>query len=918
MIVPEREAKLTERRENDRTTFMSELSEKMTLLKSHVRPFPLLMTGIIGLVVSFYLFLEASLSEQYQMHYELQNIANERIYAITDTFNDFLQVLTELKAFYESTTSVDRNQFKGFTQPLLAYHSGLRALEWIPLVKDAQRETYRESARKDGLNNYRITERNNVGQLVRAERRAEYFPIYYVEPLKGNEAAVGYDLSSETTRRSALNIARRTGLATATAPITLVQETAKEFGTIVFAPVYESNAARRLRGFAMVVLRLKDAVKEAIKSLTPQDVDIYVFDTTDASTRNVIVMMPSSLRAHVQDHNLGGATVNKQSGITRTINFAGRKYEIEIRPTAEFIASRKTWLPWLELVTGLILTSLITLYLWRNMTRTAEIEAQVTQRTKELDSQTRRYRLLMQTSNDAIHIWDMKGNLREYNNAFLSHLGYTPDEAHSLRVMDWNVQLGPEQLLNKLSPLFTKGHVFETQHRRKDGSIVVVEINATGVQIDGEDLIYASARDITLRKKAEEAVKAAAREWSASFDAMADGVSLHSANYTILNVNHSLCTMLGKGREELIGKKCYEVFHGANSPIAGCPLERATETLRKEYAEIFEPAVNLWLAVTTAPILDDSGRVSKIVHTIRDITERKRADQSLLESEEKYRSLVESTDDSIYVVDRNYKYLHINKKHMARMDISGEEYIGRAYSEFHGDEETRLFIRDVDKVFETGEPVRREYKSNRDNKYFAQTLSPVKNSTGQSVAVTIISKDITKHKNMEEKLRTLSLTDELTGLYNRRGFFTLCDQILKLCRRQKKAAFLLYADLDHLKEINDRLGHQEGDKILVETADIFKKTFRDSDIIARIGGDEFIVFPVGSTKEDSASITARFLRKIESYNEKKAGKYVLSISFGTSCYDPENPCSIDELVAEAEKLMYVRKKDKQIPDNEKL
>ncbi len=319
----------------------------------------------------------------------------------------------------------------------------------------------------------------------------------------------------------------------------------------------------------------------------------------------------------------------------------------------------------------------------------------------------------------------------------------------------------------------------------------------------------------------------------------------------------------------------------------------------------------LWLETHAVPLRNEKGEVMFLLGITHDISERMRVEQALLQSEEKYRSLVESTDDSIYLVDRNYRYLYMNKKHMARMGFLEGEYIGYAYGEFHRDEETRPFTKDVDRVFETGESIRREYKSNRDNKYFAQTLSPVKHATGGIVAVTVISKDITERKNMEEKLQTLALTDELTGLYNRRGFFTFCDKVLKLCKRQKKGAFLFYGDLDNLKKINDLFGHQEGDRVLIEAADIFRKTFRESDIIARVGGDEFIVVPVGSTKEDSEAITMRLLGNIESYNATKAGKYRLSISFGTSYYDPQSPCSIDELVVEAEKLMYMQKKNKQ-------
>ncbi len=321
---------------------------------------------------------------------------------------------------------------------------------------------------------------------------------------------------------------------------------------------------------------------------------------------------------------------------------------------------------------------------------------------------------------------------------------------------------------------------------------------------------------------------------------------------------------------------------------------------------------HLWLETHAVPLCNEKGEVAFLLGITRDITERMHAEQALSASEEKYRSLVESTDDFIYVVDRNYRYVHMNKKHILRMGFSGDAYIGLSYSEFHTPEETNAFMRDVDKVFETGEPTHHEHRSLRDGGYFAQTLSPVKGDAGQTVAVTIISKDITEHKQMEEKLRTLSLTDELTDLYNRRGFFTFSEQLLKSCKRQKRGVFLLYADLDNLKEINDTFGHQAGDEILVATAGIFKDTFRESDIIARIGGDEFVVIPIGSSIDDVKVITERLRQNLENRNARKDGEHRLSISFGTSYYDPESPGSIDELVVQAEKLMYEQKINKRL------
>jgi diguanylate cyclase (GGDEF)-like protein/PAS domain S-box-containing protein len=290
--------------------------------------------------------------------------------------------------------------------------------------------------------------------------------------------------------------------------------------------------------------------------------------------------------------------------------------------------------------------------------------------------------------------------------------------------------------------------------------------------------------------------------------------------------------------------------------------------------------------------------------------DRLKAEERLRASEEKYRSLVQSTGDPIYLVDREYRYVFINKVHLSRLGTSLESFQGKLYSEVHSPEETAEFVEKVDKVFATGESVQHEHLSRRDKRYFLRTLSPVKDAGGATTAVTVVSKDITRFKQMEEKLRALSLTDELTGLYNRRGFFTLVDQLLKLAKRQQQGVYMLYGDLDNLKGINDTLGHQQGDQALRDTANLFRATYRESDIIARIGGDEFVVIPVGIGGDNIEGIRSRLLKKVEHHNEKANRRYKLSVSFGLVYYDPEDPCSIDELLLRADRLMYEQKKNK--------
>ncbi len=170
--------------------------------------------------------------------------------------------------------------------------------------------------------------------------------------------------------------------------------------------------------------------------------------------------------------------------------------------------------------------------------------------------------------------------------------------------------------------------------------------------------------------------------------------------------------------------------------------------------------------------------------------------------------------------------------------------------------------------------------------------------------------EIIERKRMEEDIRKMSFRDELTGLYNRRGFITLGEQQLKLWGRTKKRALLFFADLDGMKWINDTLKHKEGDKALIKAASIINETFRSSDIIARIGGDEFAVLAINSKEIDPVNIIKRFQKRIDKYNNQADSKYKLSISIGSSFYDPENPSSIDELMAGADKLMYEQKKNK--------
>ncbi len=156
-----------------------------------------------------------------------------------------------------------------------------------------------------------------------------------------------------------------------------------------------------------------------------------------------------------------------------------------------------------------------------------------------------------------------------------------------------------------------------------------------------------------------------------------------------------------------------------------------------------------------------------------------------------------------------------------------------------------------------------------------------------------------KQALLDREMRHLALTDDLTCLYNRRGFFAAAAQQLKLASRNGQNLLLLFCDLDNLKKINDSYGHLEGDLALIRTADALEHAFRDSDILARIGGDE--------TQEV-------LLRRLEkSLKQVNAGesRYELSLSVGVAPFDPKHPISLGELIAQADDAMYVQKRSHQ-------
>jgi len=165
-----------------------------------------------------------------------------------------------------------------------------------------------------------------------------------------------------------------------------------------------------------------------------------------------------------------------------------------------------------------------------------------------------------------------------------------------------------------------------------------------------------------------------------------------------------------------------------------------------------------------------------------------------------------------------------------------------------------------------------------------------------------------KQSLLDRELRSLALTDDLTGLYNRRAFLALAGQQLRVTRRKAQGLLLFFADLDNLKEINDIYGHREGDLAIVRAADALEETFRNSDVIARLGGDEFAVLALEASCEDRNAILRRLDKTLKGSNSGDS-RYRLSLSVGMARFDPKRPVSLGKLIATADAAMYEEKKN---------
>lgn len=354
------------------------------------RYLPIILSLTVGFLVAISLYFFVDSSEKQRIRITFDNAANDRAVSIQRALAHKMDTFNAMTAFFQAVgTDVDPEVFKEYVMPFITQDSSIQAMEWIPYVRHENRTEFTANA-QTLYPDFQITELNADGKIVTAAQRASYLPLYYVQPIDGNEISVGFDVSADKERRQMLHSARDDNQPMAISHVTLVPDTANQHGSVLFLPVYKSNmpvqtiAQRReaFAGFVMGAFLIGEVLDNAMQTLEPRPIDIRVFDMSPEvkDDERFLHFLPGQVNEEIldqlSDEELAQGIEGANFKVSREFFIAGRKLSIVCTPAPGYhFTTGSGWQAPAVLVLGLLITILLAAY-FHNAMRHAYVMAE--------------------------------------------------------------------------------------------------------------------------------------------------------------------------------------------------------------------------------------------------------------------------------------------------------------------------------------------------------------------------------------------------------------------------------------------------------------------------------------------------------------------------------------------------------------
>jgi signal transduction histidine kinase len=309
-----------------------------------------------------------------------------------------LESLQTIAALHAASEDISRQEFAAFVQGFFDRHPSILGFNWSRQVLDTERQTFEQAIQAEGLTNFQITQRNAEGESIRAETRSEYFPITYVEPQQAQQKALGFDLGSEPTRRSAIEQARDSGTMSTTGRITIV--TTGQTGFLTLHPIYQRNMPvttveqRRAHflGVATGVFQIADIIKPALAGLKLEHLEIYIYDRPTQAENDFLAFYDEDSQQIVTDPQQepgvdiqNRAFCRSATACSRVLMVGDREWTLLVLPNSRYIGLHTYGAAIATLLAGWLLTILLATYIYSAIRHTARVEQLVQERTMQAD-----------------------------------------------------------------------------------------------------------------------------------------------------------------------------------------------------------------------------------------------------------------------------------------------------------------------------------------------------------------------------------------------------------------------------------------------------------------------------------------------------------------------------------------------------